>query len=189
MTSNELKISGTNKVGSKGGFTLLELLVVIGLIGILMALLLPAILKSKDNGAKKRIEVGALALKTAINNYRSTYHKWPAKTSDLEAGKDVTYGADGRDNVEVIKKLKHPPDGSSGNDEPLIDESDFIFDSAGNVLKTAKGEQYKITLDIDGSYELELDESKETTKQLRKHLGLDKPVNKLPPIVYEVVVW
>ena len=77
----------------RDGFTLLELLVVIGLIALLMVLLLPAIMKSKENGKKQRIAANARALETAINAYKSRYHKWPGTDNDLDGGYDVVlYG-------------------------------------------------------------------------------------------------
>ncbi len=137
------------------GFTLLELLVVVGIIGLLMALLLPAIIKVKDNGKKKRAEVNARAIVSAIDGYKLRYHKFPANNTDLSAGQDVTYGLGGDDNKAVFDKLANPPDGNPDEDDAFIDMSDFIVDAAGNVLKSAPpdGEQYKITLDLDGDYE------------------------------------
>lgn len=150
-------VCGKGKVMKRrDGFTLLELLVVIGLIALLMVLLLPAIMKSKDNGKQMRTKANARALETAINAYKSRYHNWPAKKSDLEAGQDVTYGTDGHDNHFVIDKLVRPPDGGSAKDDPFLDLTDFIVDKNGNVLKEpVKGNQntqYHITLDLDGDY-------------------------------------
>ena len=137
-----------------GGFTLLELLIVIGLITLLMALLLPAILKSKNKGDAQRIESNSMAIIAAIDGYKLRYHKWPAKNSDLEAGNDVTYGSDGHDNKIVFDKLANPPDGNPNEGEALIDLSDFIVDKSGNVLKgpLPDGKQYEITLDINADY-------------------------------------
>ena len=137
-----------------GGFTLLELLIVIGLITLLMALLLPAIIKAKDNGQKQRIASNARVIASAIDGYKLRYHKWPAKDSDLSAGKDVTYGSVGNDNKVVFEKLVNPPDGTPSQDEALVDLSDFIVDKSGNVLKgpPPDGKQYKITLDINADY-------------------------------------
>jgi prepilin-type N-terminal cleavage/methylation domain-containing protein len=137
-----------------GGFTLLELLIVIGLITLLMALLLPAIIKAKNSGQKQRTASNAKAIVAAIDGYKLRYHKWPAKNSDLETGRDVTYGSDGKDNKIVFDKLVNPPDGNPNQGEALIDLSDFIVDKSGNVLKAPlpDGKQYKITLDINSDY-------------------------------------
>ncbi len=137
----------------RDGFTLLELLVVIGLIGILMALLLPAIIKVKDQGKEKRVKSDARAISSAIDGYKSRYHKWPAADNDLRNGRDVTYGTGGDDNNIVFRKLTNPPTGS-GHDDPFIDLSNFIVDGYGNVLKDIPpdGAQYKITLDLNGDY-------------------------------------
>ena len=137
----------------RNGFTLIELLVVIGLIGVLMALLLPAIIKAKNTGKEKRVASNAKVITSSINAYKLRYHKWPAKKSDLVAGEDVTYGTDGRDNHLVIDKLIRPPDGGgASSDEAVIDLSDFIVDKSGNILKEPGGPQYRIRLDIDGDY-------------------------------------
>ena len=136
----------------RDGFTLLELLVVIGLITLLMALLLPAIVKVKDSGQKKRAEVNARAIASAVDGYKLRYHKFPAKNADLEAGRDVTYGAGGDNNKIVFDKLENPPDGSPGVDDAFIDLSDFPKDASGNLVAKVGGVQFRITLDINADY-------------------------------------
>ena len=159
----------------KNGFTLLELLIVVGLMGILMALLLPALIKVKDTGSEKRIEVNAKAILVGVNIYKQRYHKWPADTDDLENGVDVYYGSRSdphelyesegnavqgnnkikwaNNNSVIFNRLVRPPDGS-GSDAPCIDLSDFIVDGNGNVLMRPgeDEEQYRITFDLDGNY-------------------------------------
>ena len=133
------------------GFTLLELLVVIAIMGVLMGLLLPAILKVKNKSKEKRANIQAKAIASSVDAYRLRYHKWPARTSDLQAGNDVTYGTSGRNNSIVFRLLEFPPDGNPGGDDAVIDMADFRADANGNVLN-AWGKQFRITLDLNGDY-------------------------------------
>ena len=62
---------------SRKKFTLIELLVVIAIIGILAALLLPAVRTSQESAKKTRARATVTSLQTAISQYKSTYGKLP----------------------------------------------------------------------------------------------------------------
>jgi prepilin-type N-terminal cleavage/methylation domain-containing protein len=107
------------------GFTLIELLVVIAIIGILAAMLFPAIAKVKEKAMISQAKTEMSNLAMAIGRYETDYNgRFPAP--GIPTGiQDVTYGyadnalpghysvASNRDVIAVLLNLEKFPDGTT----------------------------------------------------------------------------
>ena len=69
--------------GRESGFTLIEVMIVIVIVGILMALLLPNLVRSRLQGQLSACEHGERAIASAMENYAAQYRRYPADLDKL----------------------------------------------------------------------------------------------------------
>src|SRR5688500_3786900 len=62
----------------KRGFTLVELLVVIAIVGVLLALLLPAVQAARESSRRQQCQNNLRQIGLGLNNYESAHKKFPA---------------------------------------------------------------------------------------------------------------
>ena len=69
---------------ARAGFTLLELIVVVGVIGILIAILFPAVNMARAKAREREAASTARALENAITIYHSENGKWPVDDDTIQ---------------------------------------------------------------------------------------------------------
>jgi len=118
-----------------GGFTLVELLVVISIIVVLMGLLFPTINVIKNAANKARASAAVQSLCGAAKVFNNEYGRWPEPANDQDfvllfngllnpqTGQKVTNGQAATDNPRAIQfmefKLKDVTIPGTGNQSPL----------------------------------------------------------------------
>src|ERR1700704_1172169 len=121
----------TEKVRFRRGFTLVELLVVIAIIGILVALLLPAVQSAREAARRTQCTNNLKNLAIGLHNYHDTYKAFPPGF-DFGDWWVATWGWSYHTLPFIEERALHDQlaVGASGSKRTL---ADVFKDSAGNV--------------------------------------------------------
>jgi general secretion pathway protein G len=111
---------------ARAGFTLVEIMIAIAIIGLLMGLVVPAVNSAYKKAQRRTAKMSLTGLKNAITEYQRDTHQLPGKLKDL------------------IKK----PANITGWEEPYIEKEEVPTDPWGNDFK------YKVTQGGKHPYEL-----------------------------------
>ncbi|UUO05636.1 DUF1559 domain-containing protein [Blastopirellula sp. J2-11] len=107
-----MKISAVQRKG----FTLVELLVVIAIIGVLIALLLPAVQQAREAARRMQCSNNLKQLGLAIHNYESSFKRFPAS---IIIGSSGTFGGSNNGSWGVHGRILNYLE--QGNLENLVD--------------------------------------------------------------------
>jgi general secretion pathway protein G len=113
------------------GFTLIEMLMVVLVIGILAGILLPVLAKAKSKAKYQQAQVEMRSIKSAILAYHLENRNWP----DAQDADRVYVN----DNYIIANRL-------TNNVPPLLDISDFKVNGVGTLLDPW-GKCYEIRID------------------------------------------
>lgn len=109
-----------NRKNSQKGFTLLELMVVIVILGVLASLIVPNLMGNKERADKQKAVSDIIALENAMDMYKLDNHRYPTTAQGLSAlvEKPTTNPIPANYNSEgYIKRLPTDP---WGNEYVLI---------------------------------------------------------------------
>lgn len=104
---------GTTATGADSGFTLLELLVVLAIMGLLAAIVGPSVIGYLGRGKSQAATVQARAIATSLNLYRVDVGRYPTEAEGLDA-------------------LVKAPASAPGWNGPYLPEAKGIIDPWGN---------------------------------------------------------
>ncbi|MBC8874760.1 MAG: DUF1559 domain-containing protein [Planctomycetes bacterium] len=111
-------------------FTLVELLVVIAIIGILVALLLPAIQAAREAARRTHCTNNIKNLALACHNYHDTYKMFPLNYGQWSRGHPINHGGQTSWMAQILPFIEH---------QSLYDAIDFGYGVGTDPRNTTQG--------------------------------------------------
>lgn len=120
-------------VRKNSGFTLLELLIVIGIIAVLSMIVMGASSYISRVAREKRVVMSCTVLETAIQAYHAEYDEWPGVPEDYDKPQKTFE----EDNNEVLGPLR-VTSSKNPNGISFIDETAFLTFVDDNIIPFAE---------------------------------------------------
>lgn len=133
-------------VGSSPAFTLIELLVVVAIIGLLAAMLFPAINSMIASSGRRKASTQATVLANAMKAYRAAYSKWPGQT---QGDNDQEY--EGIAQLPLIQALEDNP-----RNMIFLELRDDMLSPAKDYFIDPWKQSFIIALDENGDGDVEI---------------------------------
>jgi general secretion pathway protein G len=123
----------TRREKSRGGFTLIELMIVIVIIGILATLLIPRIMERPEEARRVKAKMDIKAIESALKLYKIDCGSYPTTEQGL---------------IALIKKPETPPVPAKWREGGYLEGTAVPKDPWGNVYyytsPTADGKDYEV---------------------------------------------
>ncbi len=122
------------------GFTIIELLIVIAVIGVLMGIVTGAALSSIRGARTKRAESMRVALEQALTAYYAQTGKWPSiieTRASSDSASDYTFSPEDTD--KIFQQVVGKGFGKDGTRSPLIDATALFVANRSKVGNSGKG--------------------------------------------------
>jgi general secretion pathway protein G len=100
---------GTRNDVASAGFTLIELIVVVAIIGLLAGLVLPQFIKQEEKATAKAVKAQIELLGTALDTFRLDVGRYPTSQEGLQALNQRPAGVDRWDGPYLKKEVPSDP--------------------------------------------------------------------------------
>ena len=117
------------------GFTLIELLVVIAIIGLLVALLLPAVQQSREAARRSTCKNNLKQLGLALHNYHDVYGRFPIGAAGTQRGTGLSW---------MVGLLPHIDQASLFNQFDMVSASHGLPAASPNNATLCNGRQISV---------------------------------------------
>jgi prepilin-type N-terminal cleavage/methylation domain-containing protein len=154
------------------GFTLVELLVVISIVGLLAGLMTVAVPRAMESGKKAKAKGELTAIVAAVKAYKQEYGRWPGSVT---ATSDATF--EDADSKSLLSAL-------GGTSNALVENPKSVrfLEGAGTdgTMQDPWGMQYFVILDADDSNSMNYQGRQISISVLAVSFGKDKKQDTTP---------